>query len=200
MIETKEKILLGMLDLVAETGLEKASIGRLCKKIKVSPGNVYFYFSSKVELLNTLYYYCVSSLIEAIDVKNYTDISKDEECSVYTALMEDLVKKIIYFYKSNPNMLNFMITSKSSCYLSEEIKKGRFAGANFFNSFWEKCKDKGIIKNVSTEFIIAFILGVIYEFMKEDIIHQNISLDDDKIDILNDLIWSGLYTENKVLS
>ena len=29
MIETKEKILLGMLDLVAETGLEKASIGRL---------------------------------------------------------------------------------------------------------------------------------------------------------------------------
>ena len=42
MIETKEKILLGMLDLVAETGLEKASIGRLCKKIKVSPGKCIF--------------------------------------------------------------------------------------------------------------------------------------------------------------
>ena len=200
MIETKEKILLGMLDLVAETGLEKASIGRLCKKIKVSPGNVYFYFSSKVELLNTLYYYCINSLIEAVDIKTYTEISKDEECAVYTTLMEDLVKKVIYFYKSNPNMLNFIITSKSSCYLSDEIKRGRFTGANFFNSFWEKCKDKGIIKNVSTEFIIAFILGVIYEFMKEDIIHKNISLDDEKIDILNDLIWSGLYVENRVMS
>ena len=86
MIETKEKILLGMLDLVAETGLEKASIGRLCKKIKVSPGNVYFYFSSKVELLNTLYYYCINSLIEAVDIKTYTEISKDEECTVYTTL------------------------------------------------------------------------------------------------------------------
>lgn len=97
MIETKEKILLGMLDLVAETGLEKASIGRLCKKIKVSPGNVYFYFSSKVELLNTLYYYCINSLIEAVDIKTYTEISKDEECTVYTTLMEDLVKKLFIF-------------------------------------------------------------------------------------------------------
>ena len=36
--------------------------------------------------------------------------------------------------------------------------------------------------------------------MKEDIIHKNISLDDEKIDILNDLIWSGLYVENRVMS
>ena len=146
MIETKEKILLGMLDLVAETGLEKASIGRLCKKIKVSPGNVYFYFSSKVELLNTLYYYCINSLIEAVDIKTYTEISKDEECTVYTTLMEDLVKKVIYFYKSNPCMLNFIITSKSSCYLSDEIKRGRFTGAIFLTHSGKNARIKGLSK------------------------------------------------------
>ena len=200
MIETKEKILLGMLDLVAETGLEKASIGRLCKKIKVSPGNVYFYFSSKVELLNTLYHYCISSLMDSIKLESYSDISTDAEVSEYTTLMEDLIKSVIYFFKSNPNMLNFVITSKSSCYLSDEIKRGRYKGTSFFYSFWEKSKDKGILKDVSTEFIIAYILGIIYEFMKEDIIFQNISLDDEKIDMLNDLIWSGLRLDNQAWS
>ena len=199
-MDTKEKILLGMLDLVAETGLEKASIGRLCKKIKVSPGNVYFYFSSKVELLNTLYHYCISSLMDSIKLESYSDISTDAEVSEYTTLMEDLIKSVIYFFKSNPNMLNFVITSKSSCYLSDEIKRGRYKGTSFFYSFWEKSKDKGILKDVSTEFIIAYILGIIYEFMKEDIIFQNISLDDEKIDMLNDLIWSGLRLDNQAWS
>ena len=200
MIETKDKILLGMLDLIAETGLEKASIGRLCKKIKVSPGNVYFYFASKVELLNTLYHYCIASLMESLSLEKYTDISKEAEYSEYTTLMEKLVKNIIVFYRANPNMLNFVITSKSSCYLSDEIKKGRFKGTVTLNSFWEKSIDRGIIKDVSTEFILAFMLDVVYEFMKEDIIFQNISLDDNKIDMLNDLIWSGLLVENRVIS
>ena len=200
MIETKDKILLGMLDLVAETGLEKASIGRLCKKIKVSPGNVYFYFASKVELLNTLYHFCIAKLIESLNLEDYTDISLDASRSDYTVLMEDLVKNTINFYRANPNMLNFIITSKSSCYLSDEIKRGRFKGAAFFDSFWKKSKDKGIMKDVSTEFIIAYILGIIYEFMKEDILFQNLSLDDNKVDMLNDLIWSGLLIENRVMS
>ena len=97
-------------------------------------------------------------------------------------------------------MLNFVITSKSSCYLSDEIKRGRFKGTSFFDSFWLKSKRKGIIKDVSTEFIIAYILGVIYEFMKEDIIFNNLSLDNGKVDVLNDLIWSGLLIENRIMS
>jgi AcrR family transcriptional regulator len=199
-METKEKILLGMLDLIAETGLEKASIGRLCKKIKVSPGNVYFYFASKVELLNTLYHYCISKLMDSLGLEEYSDISEEADCFEYTSLMVNLVKNVIIFYKQNPNMLNFVITSKSSCYLSDEIKRGRFKGTSFFDSFWLKSKQKGIIKDVSTEFIIAYILGVIYEFMKEDIIFNNLSLDDGKVDILNDLIWSGLLIENRIMS
>ena len=114
--------------------------------------------------------------------------------------METLIKNVISFYKLNPGMLNFVITSKSSCYLSDEIKRGRFKGTYFFNSFWDKSREKGIIKNVSTEFILAYILGILYEFMKEDIIFQNITLDDDKIDMLNDLIWSGLRLENNTVS
>ena len=44
-MDTKEKILLGMLDLIQEVGLEKASMGKLSQKIHASPGNIYFYFS-----------------------------------------------------------------------------------------------------------------------------------------------------------
>ena len=46
-MDTKEKILLGMLDLIREVGLEKASMGKLSRKIHASPGNIYFYFKGK---------------------------------------------------------------------------------------------------------------------------------------------------------
>lgn len=200
MMETKERILVGMLDLIAEEGLEKASIGRLCKKIKVSPGNVYFYFASKVELLNTLYFYCITNLMDTIGLEDYNDISEEADYSEYILLMTKLVENIISFYKLNPNMLNFIITSKSSCYLSDEIKKGRFQGTNYFNLFWVKSKQKGILKNLNTEFITAYILGVIYEFMKEDIIFNNFTLDEGGVNMLNDLIWSGLFVENVTFS
>ncbi len=44
-MDAKEKILVGMLELIWDKGLEKASIGSLAKKIKISPGNIYYYFT-----------------------------------------------------------------------------------------------------------------------------------------------------------
>ena len=40
-MDTRERILEGMLELIRENGLEKASIGTLAKKIKIRPGNRY---------------------------------------------------------------------------------------------------------------------------------------------------------------
>ena len=49
-ISTKDAIVSTMFDLVAEGGLEKASINKLCKRVGITPPAVYYYFDSKVDI------------------------------------------------------------------------------------------------------------------------------------------------------
>ena len=45
---------------------------------------------------------------------------------------------------------------------------------------------------MDVDIISTFIIGVIYEFLKESIMFENIKLDDEGIDMLAEMIWSGL--------
>ena len=52
--------------------------------------------------------------------------------------------------------------------------------------------ERKIIKSMDVDIISTFIIGVIYEFLKESIMFENIKLDDEGIDMLAEMIWSGL--------
>lgn len=49
-VDTHNQILSAMYQLVAEGGLEKASINKICKIVDITPPAVYYYFDSKVEI------------------------------------------------------------------------------------------------------------------------------------------------------
>ena len=191
-MDTKEKILLGMLDLIQEVGLEKASMGKLSQKIHASPGNIYSYFSGKKDLIDTLYEYCMISLAEYLDQERLMEVDINTDAKVCKEFVLDMVKRHINFYKENPKMLHFVIKSKSSFYLSSDIKKGRFKRNKPIYYFMGLLIERKIIKSMDVDIISTFIIGVIYEFLKESIMFENIKLDDEGIDMLAEMIWSGL--------
>lgn len=196
-MDTKEKILLGMLDLIYELGLEKASIGKLCKKVNISPGNIYFYFDSKKILIDTLYEYCILKLLDYLDQDSLLmGTNGDMKTEIFIDLLNKLIKRHIYFYELNPQILEFIVTSKSSYYLSNDIKKGRFKKNKAIGDFMERAVEEKIIKPISLDYITTFILGVIYEFLREALMLNNIVLDEEGVENLTDMIWSGLkYVE-----
>ena len=191
-MDTKEKILLGMLDLIQEVGLEKASMGKLSQRIQTSPGNIYFYFKGKKDLIDTLYEYCMISLAEYLDQERLMEVDINTDAKVCKEFVLDMVKRHINFYKENPKMLHFVIKSKSSFYLSSDIKKGRFKRNKPIYYFMGLLIERKIIKSMDVDIISTFIIGVIYEFLKESIMFENIKLDDEGIDMLAEMIWSGL--------
>jgi AcrR family transcriptional regulator len=197
-MDTKEKILLGMLDLIREVGLEKASMGKLSRKIHASPGNIYFYFKGKTDLIDTLYEYCMTNLAEYLEQDRLTTVDEDTDVEVCKEFVRDIIKKQIDFYKKNPEMFHFIVISKSSFYLSDDIKKGRFRRNKPFYDFIELMVKRKIIKQLDVEYIAIFILGVMYELLKESIMFGNIEMNDEEAEKLIEIIWSGLeYRESK---
>lgn len=191
-MDTKEKILLGMLDLIYEVGLEKASMGRLSQKINVSPGNIYFYFAKKNELIDALFEYCMMGLVEYLDQDRLMKVdmnTKEEVCREY---MWDILRREIKFYQKNPKIFYFIIVSKSSFYLSIDIKKGHFKRNEPVYYFIDILIKRKIIKPMKVSDVVTFTLGALYEILKENIMFGNMELDDAGIDKFIEVIWSGL--------
>ena len=197
-MDTREKILSGMLDLIKEVGLEKASMGKLSKRIHASPGNIYFYFEGKKDLIDTLYEYCMVSLAEYLDQGRLMNVNMETDVEVCREFVWDIVKRHVDFYKKNPEMLHFVITAKSSFYLSDDIKKGRFKRNKPIYYFMGILIERKIIKPIEIDYISTFLLGVIYEFLKESIMFENIEMNEEEVGKLAEMIWSALeYKERK---
>ncbi|MCP1223520.1 TetR/AcrR family transcriptional regulator [Sebaldella sp. S0638] len=196
-MDTKEKILLGMLDLIYEVGLEKASMGKLSQKINASPGNIYFYFEGKAELIDTLYEYCMLSLAEYLDQLKLMEVDMDTDAGICLKYVWDIVRKEVEFYQKNPKMLHFVITSKSSFYLSDDIKKGRYKRNKPIYHLLGILVKRKLIKPMEVEDVSTYTLGVLYEVLKESIMFENIVLDDEGIDKFTEIIWSGLKYREK---
>ena len=191
-MDTKEKILVGMLELIWDKGLEKASIGSLAKKIKISPGNIYYYFTDQTDILNTLYYYCFEKLMSSVRRDIYKDIKDNYTRENVEEKIRYFLKEIIVFYRENPYILNYMITAKSSSYLSADLKKRMLNHVESYSVFLNDLKEMKLVKDVPTETIIVYFTTVIYEFLKQDVLLHNIELDDQKINNIVTLFLTGV--------
>lgn len=191
-MDTRKKIILGMLDLIYEVGLEKASMGKLSRKINVSPGNIYFYFAGKSEIIDTLFEYCMQGLVKYFDQERLMKVDMDTEEEICREYIWDILKREVKFYQKNPKIFYFVVMSKSSFYLSTDIKKGHFKKNKPIYYFIGILIKRKIIKTMEVEDVITFTLGVLYEMLKESIMFGNIDLDDERIDKFIEIIWSGL--------
>ncbi|MCP1225268.1 TetR/AcrR family transcriptional regulator [Sebaldella sp. S0638] len=184
-----------MLKLIWEVGLERSSIALLSQKIKISPGNIYYYYKGKEEIINSLCFYCFDQLNSTIKPKEY--IAFYDNCSVEELEKEfkSFITKMIIFYKNNPHIINYVTIVNGSSYIKKEMKKKIRVEKDVYWKFLEKLKENKAIKDVSTNILISFITSVLHDVIVQDVILNNLTLDDKKIDSLFNLIWSGLSSE-----
>ena len=194
-LHTKQKILAGMLKLIWEVGLERSSISLLSKKIKISPGNIYYYYKGKEDIINSLCLYCFDQLNSTIKPKEYEVFYNNSSVEKIEEEFKSFITKMIIFYKNNPHMVNYLTVINCSSYIGADMKKKIRLEKDIYWKFLEKLKEKKAIKNVSTNILISFITSVLYEVVVQDVVLNNLTLDDKKIDSLFKLIWSGLSLE-----
>ena len=194
-LHTKEKILTGMLRLIWEVGLEKSSIALLSQKIKISPGNIYYYFRGKEEIINSLCFYCSDLLSSAIKPKEYEAFYDNCSIEILEREFKSFITKMIIFYKNNPHIINYITVINGSSYIKQEMKKKIRLEKDIYWKFLEKLKENKAIKDVSTSILISFITSVMQDMVVQDVVLNNLTLDDKKIDALFNLIWSGLSSE-----
>ena len=194
-LHTKEKILTGMLRLIWEVGLEKSSIALLSQKIKISPGNIYYYFRGKEEIINSLCFYCSDLLSSAIKPKEYEAFYDNCSIEILEREFKSFITKMIIFYKNNPHIINYITVINGSSYIKQDMKKKIRIEKDIYWKFLEKLKENKAIKDVSTSILISFITSVMHDMVVQDVVLNNLTLDDKKIDALFNLIWSGLSPE-----
>ena len=124
------------------------------------------------------------------------DIYKDIRDNYTHENVEDKIryflKEIIVFYRENPYILNYMITAKSSSYLSDDLKKRMLNYVESYSVFLDELKEKKMVKQIPTQTMILYFTTVIYEFLKQDVLLHNISLDDEKINDIVTLFLTGI--------
>ena len=194
-LHTKEKILTGMLKLIWEVGLEKSSIALLSQKIKISPGNIYYYYKGKEEIINSLCFYCFDQLNSTIKPKEYIAFYDNSSVEELEKEFKSFITKMIIFYKNNPHIINYVTIVNGSSYIKKEMKKKIRVEKDVYWKFLEKLKENRAIKDVSTNILISFITSVLHDVIVQDVVLNNLTLDDKKIDSLFNLIWSGLSSE-----
>ena len=102
---------------------------------------------------------------------------------------------MIIFYKNNPHIINYITVINGSSYIKQDMKKKIRIEKDIYWKFLEKLKENKAIKNVSTSILISFITSVMHDLVVQDVVLNNLTLDDKKIDALFNLIWSGLSSE-----
>jgi AcrR family transcriptional regulator len=194
-LHTKEKILTGMLKLIWEVGLEKSSIALLSQKIKISPGNIYYYYKGKEEIINSLCLYCFEQLESAIKPREYEVFYDSNDIEVIEKEFKSFITKMIIFYKNNPHIINYVTIINGSSYIGTDMKKKTGLEREVYWKFLEKLKENKLIKDISTNILISFITSVLHEAIVQDVVLENLTLDDKKIDSLFNLIWFGLSSK-----
>ena len=194
-LHTKEKILTGMLKLIWEVGLERSSIALLSQKIKISPGNIYYYYKGKEEIINSLCFYCFDQLNSTIKPKEYIAFYDNSSVEELEKEFKSFITKMIIFYKNNPHIINYVTIVNGSSYIKKEMKKKIRVEKDVYWKFLEKLKENRAIKDVSTNILVSFITSVLHDVIVQDVVLNNRTLDDKKIDSLFNLIWSGLSSE-----
>jgi AcrR family transcriptional regulator len=115
-MSTKDKILEAMLDVVAENGIEGASMSLIVKRSKVSAGSIYHHFQSKDEILEELY----SVLKQQMGMALMEKISAKDS---YKDKFEKYWKNLFEFYSQNEKKFKVLELCHNSPNFSERVKQ-----------------------------------------------------------------------------
>ena len=151
MVEDKKfRIFEAALKLFVEKGIDNTSTYLISKEAGVATGTMYFYFKSKVELINELYF---SIKAENLAV-SFQDLLKS---SLSYESIEKFWIESVEWGVNNPDKFRFMMQFNPSPYHTEDIES-KFSdfGKNVVKLIEDGIKNK-LLKDLPPEYILDFL-------------------------------------------
>jgi TetR/AcrR family transcriptional regulator, repressor of fatR-cypB operon len=187
----KAAILSAGLDLIAAQGFHKAPMSVLGQMAEVATGTIYYYFSSKEELIRELYFLTLERMERAISIPS-------DQGMMYKAQFEQAWKSLFSFFIDNPEEFSF-VEQYSNLPLNQDESEESFG---FFPPPLLELLEKGIreneLQNFSPRLLFSLFLGSVISTIK---LHLEIKEELNEID-LNDalaFVWEGLRSKSNNL-
>ena len=152
-IETRDRILMALRELLADGGLEGTTIKAICQQAEIRPGSFYNLFDSKEEAIVTV----VREAIEAVD----PDPTREGRDTV-----EDLVEAYIRFIEDEPALariyLQMVTTAAKDDHLGGRLLRHHRNRLERFSDAMARqhpSRDEGTARR-SAEFLLAALNGM----------------------------------------
>lgn len=157
--DKKEQIFKATLQLIGENGLHNTPMSMITKRSKVSAGTIYHYFSSKEELINSL----------------YVEIKKEMGGIVYDGLdeLKEYKDRFIFvcrnmfdFMSRNPLVLSFIEQCDNSPMITKASKNEGDKYHSPIIKLIEEGIDKGIIRKADLRLVLYLVYSSITSTIK----------------------------------
>lgn len=179
-MDKKEQIYKVAIKLFNENGLDKTPTSRISKEAGVQ---MFYYFNTKNELINSIYLRCRDMLL------NYIKLGIDEE-KTYKNKIRKIFVNYINWGINNTDEFMFIQQFSNSPYI---LNTNRKDGISVFVEFFKEGVKKEIIKNADIYYLFWIIVSL-FNANVQYLINSNENLKDNEefIDQSFDLFWSGI--------
>lgn len=175
------------LERVNEVGLEGLKMAEIAKRAQIASGTLYLYFSSKEELLNSLYRHL------KLQQSYLKPASQMEAAQPLKLQLKAIWEQALKYRMAHYLEAFFLEQFYRSPALSEESKAVSDQIVSHLHTLLERGKNELIIKNLPNELLFCLLLG----FLRETVSlcqAQNQAIDATLIDNTFVLCWDALRT------
>ena len=182
--QKKEALFRATVKLVNEIGFASSSVSKIAKEANVSPSTIYVFFKNKEHLLVSTYVEIKHNLSAAL-LDGFDD----------KLPIRDIIKgvwfKIFKYISNNLEDYDYLEQFANSPYSSlvdqETIEKEFIPIAKVF----EKGIEQKIIKNVDTNFLVAFIFSPISRLANPRLCH-GLEMDEEGLEVAFTMAWDAI--------
>lgn len=181
----KEQIFNTALKLFNQYGFDKTPTSQIAKEAGVATGTLFHFFSTKEDLINSLYLRCKESMISR------TILHIDEEVE-YRNKMRCLYLNFLGWGLNNTEEFLFFQQFSNSVYINERTKE---EGKSKFESLIVLLKegiDIKVLKDISIEYLVAITTSLIMSNLNYFIEHRKAIEDHEFVESTFEIVWNTM--------
>ncbi|MCD2348629.1 TetR/AcrR family transcriptional regulator [Clostridium guangxiense] len=182
-MDKREKIYKAAIKLFNENGLDKTPTSKISKEAGVQ---LFYYFNTKNELINSIYLKCKESLL------NYIKLGIDEE-KTYKNKVRKIFINYINWGISNVDEFMFIQQFSNSPYI---LYTNRKDGIGVFMEFFNEGVKKKVIKSADINYLFWIILSLFNANVQYLISNEDKREDEEFINQSFDFFWSSIKNEH----
>ncbi len=182
--DKKAALLQATLELISEQGFHGTPMSQIAQKANIGVGTIYRYFSSKEELINSLYIQVKFRLAQFV-LKNYS-----ENISVHQRFII-LLRTIIDYFIENPMEFLFMEQYAHSPLITAATRKEGLRMLDVASNLFIRAKEEELLKDLPLEMINTLAFGGMKAIVNLYLFSE-VKPDDATLDAGVEAIWDGI--------